>query len=73
MEVNGIGKHIYDNVLKYGVSTRHLSLITAAGQLYCENLPMLAPVVTRSSTHAGGEEKEVVAPMDIDSADRRLQ
>ena len=29
--------------------------------------------MTRSSTHAGGEEKEVVVPMDIDSADRRLQ
>ena len=30
-------------------------------------------MTTRSSTHAGGEEKEVVEPMDIDAADRRLQ
>ena len=51
----------------------YLSLITTAGQLHCENLPLVAPMTTRSSTHAGGEEKEVVEPMDIDAADRRLQ
>ncbi|MEC7609401.1 MAG: ribonuclease H family protein, partial [Verrucomicrobiota bacterium] len=45
----------------------YLSLITTAGQLHCENLPLVAPMTTRSSTHAGGEEKEVVEPMDIDA------